>query len=98
MARKKDRDDDDRPRRVEPVKRDGAYVMMLSVTFVAITIGCILLYLDVSEYGGKSAPTAPPPAVLKLGEAASTTGTGGAGGAVPPAGGGGAVPKTDPMP
>ncbi|AWM41431.1 hypothetical protein GobsT_75210 [Gemmata obscuriglobus] len=73
MARKKDRDrdrDDDRPRRPEPVKRDGPYVVMLFITFMAVTIGCVLLYLDFSEYGGKSAPSTPVPAVLKLGEAA----------------------------
>lgn len=96
MAKKKEKDrDDDRPKRVEPVKRDGAYVMMLFVTFVAVTVGCVLLYLDFDEYGGKQAPAAPAPAVLKLGDAPKADP---APAPTPPVGGGDPMPKTDPMP
>ncbi|HEY1192042.1 MAG TPA: hypothetical protein VGE74_30715 [Gemmata sp.] len=92
MAKSKSRDydRDDRPKRVEPVKRDGAYVMMLFITFVATTVGCVLLYLDNEEYGGKSPPKAPPPDVMKLGEAPKAESL-----AAPPAGG--PMPKGDPM-
>lgn len=81
MAKKRNRDDD-RPKRTEPVARDGAYVVMLFITLAAVAIGCVLLYLDNSEYGGKSPPKEAP-VVLKLG----------GDGALPPAPGGDAAPK-----
>lgn len=46
-----------------PRARNDAYVMMLFVTFLAIVGGCVLMYLDNEEYGGKPPPTAP-----KIGE------------------------------
>lgn len=97
MAKKsKDDRDDDRPKRTEPVKRDGAYVMMLFIALVATATGCVLLYLDNDEYGGKPAPKEPAPVVMKLGEAPPKVETP----VTPPAGGGGdpaPMPKTDPM-
>jgi hypothetical protein len=41
-ARERERDTGPRP-------RNDAYVMMLVITFLAILVGCVLLYLD---YGG----------------------------------------------
>lgn len=72
MAKKKakaseDRDEKD-PR--TPVARDGAYVMMLFVTLVAIVAGCVFMYLDFEEYGQKSAPDVKAPAISKLGDKA----------------------------
>lgn len=93
---KKSRDDDDRPKRAEPVKRDGAYVMMLFITLVATATGCVLLYLDNDEYGGKPAPKEPPPVVLKLGEAPPKVETP-VTPAPPPGGDPMPMPKTDPM-
>ncbi|MFM8273557.1 MAG: hypothetical protein ACKODX_14690 [Gemmata sp.] len=69
MAKTRDRDrDDDRPKRPQPVKRDGPYLMMLFITLVAMTTGCVLLYLDNDEYGAKPAPKEAVPTVRKLGD------------------------------
>jgi hypothetical protein len=40
---------------------------MLFVTFVAMTLGCVMLYLDFDEYAQKTAPASQPPAIQKLG-------------------------------
>ena len=68
MAKAKYKESDDKPKRPEPVKRDGAYVMMLFITFAAIVTGCVLLHLDNEEYSAKQPP--PPTAVTiqKLGD------------------------------
>jgi len=50
-------------RRGEPV-----YSAMAFVTFVAIALGCVLLYLDFDEYGQKSPPKEAPPTLPKLGD------------------------------
>ncbi|MBY0459775.1 MAG: hypothetical protein K2V38_20845, partial [Gemmataceae bacterium] len=55
-------------KRPAPVKRDGAYVMMLFVTFVALVTGCVLLYLDFDEYGKTSPPKEAGANVRKLGD------------------------------
>ncbi len=66
----------------KPTGRNDAYTMMLFVTFVAMVLGCVLLYLDFDEYAQQKAPTSQPPAIQKLGDDASTaannrgTGTG----------------------
>ena len=52
-----------------PVYRDGAYVMMLFVTLVAIVAGCVFMFLDHDEYGGKQPPKETPVTILKLGDA-----------------------------
>jgi hypothetical protein len=71
VAKSKTRDEkDDSPKRPKPVARDGAYVMMLLITFVAIVAGCVFLYLDHDQYGGKSPPKENAPAVQPLGAAA----------------------------
>ena len=61
----------DRPSRAEradrPKARNDAYVMMLLITFFAILTGCVLLYLDSDQYGGKSPPKEVIPAVTDLG-------------------------------
>jgi hypothetical protein len=64
--------DKDKP--AVPRARNDAYVMMLLITFFAIAIGCVMMYLDNKEYGG-NAPPAPP----KIGELD-------AGGSAPPKG------------
>lgn len=71
-----------------PVARDGAYVMMLFVTLVAIVAGCVFMYLDNDEYGGKAPPKETAINILKLGTepkadaiAPKTDGGGGGGGA-----------------
>jgi hypothetical protein len=48
--------------RTEPV-----YTVMVFVTFLAMLIGCALLYLDYDEYGQKSPPKESPPSLPKLG-------------------------------
>jgi hypothetical protein len=52
-----------------PVARDGAYVMMLFVTLVAIVAGTVFMYLDHDEYGGKAAPKETTVNILPLGVA-----------------------------
>ncbi len=71
MAKNRGRDDDrdnDRPKRQAPVRRDGAYLMMLFITLVAIATGAVLMYLDNEEYGKTAAPKEAPPAARKLGD------------------------------
>lgn len=53
------------PRRYEPV-----YTMMAFITFVAMTLGCVLLYLDYDEYGKQSPPKETAPSLPKLGDTA----------------------------
>lgn len=48
---------------------EPVYTVMAFVTFVALAVGCVLLYLDFDEYGGKTAPAEKVPALQKLGEA-----------------------------
>ena len=75
----------------EPVARDGAYVMMLVMTFIAIVAGCIFLYLDHDEYGQKSPPKETQVVIQKLGdkapEATAPKADPGAGGGGMPMGG-----------
>lgn len=59
----------DRDRPEGPKPRMDAYVMMLFITFVAVVAGCVLLYLDHQDYGGKTAPQEKAPTPAKLGEA-----------------------------
>ncbi len=66
MAKTKERGEE-RLKRPEPIKRDGAYVMMLFITLVAVATGCVLLHLDNDEYG-KTQPPKEAPVVRKLGE------------------------------
>ncbi|HEX4609032.1 MAG TPA: hypothetical protein VH092_12570 [Urbifossiella sp.] len=67
MAKKKGKKDADRPakssapRRTEPV-----YTLITFVTFVAMAIGCTLLYLDFDEYGQQSPPKENAPTLPKL--------------------------------
>ena len=77
-----------------PVKRDGAYVMMLFITLVAIAVGCVLLHLDNEEYGGKQPQKEAAPNVQPLGQLAKTDPV------VPaePAPGGGMPPGPAPVP
>lgn len=51
------------PRRTEPV-----YTVITFVTFVAMAIGCTLLYLDWDEYGKTSPAKENVPALPKLGD------------------------------
>src|SRR5688572_27614737 len=80
MAKKKAREDrEDREERDEkdlrtPVARDGAYVMMLFVTLVAVIAGTVFLYLDYDQYtlkdGQRQPPKEPAPVIQKLGDKA----------------------------
>lgn len=74
MAKKKkaseDRDEKDEKDLRTPVARDGAYVMMLFITLVAVIAGCVFMYLDFEEYGQQKAPEVKAPAISKLGDKA----------------------------
>ena len=73
-------------RRTEPV-----YTVMTFVTFVAMAVGCALLYLDFDEYG-KQIPTKENiPALPKLGDESKSAAPGGTGG-------GRTAPTPEPMP
>jgi hypothetical protein len=54
----------------EPVARDGAYVMMLVMTLVAIIAGTVFMYLDFEEYGQKQPPAPQQVTIQKLGDKA----------------------------
>ena len=49
---------------------EPVYTVMAFITFVALAIGCTLLYLDFDEYGQKAAPSEKVPALSKLGDGA----------------------------
>jgi hypothetical protein len=56
-----------------PPKND-AYTVLLGISLGALVLGCLLLFLDWSEYsgtGGKKPPAVPAPAKLELGEPAA---------------------------
>lgn len=69
MAKTKTKErDTDRPDRPKP--KNDAYVIMLLITFFAIVISCVLLYLDANEYGGKSPAKEVAPTLPELGKGA----------------------------
>jgi hypothetical protein len=82
------------PKRPQPVARDGAYVMMLFITLVAVIAGCVMMYLDNEEYGAKPPPKEAAPAIQKLGDPYKDKDTGAAGA---PAPGPGPAPAPAPM-
>ena len=96
MAKAKYKDED--PKRPTPVRRDGAYVMMLFIALVAIAGAATLMYLDNEEYGGKSPPKEAELKIKTLGgkadlpEIAPTPPVGGGPGPAPPGGGPGPMP------
>jgi hypothetical protein len=56
--------------------RNDAYTVLLSISLGALILGCLLLFLDWSEYsgqGGKKPPNVPAPAKLEVGEPAPGT-------------------------
>ena len=53
-------------------RREPVYTVMTFITFVAMVIGCILLYMDFDEYGGKSPPKENVPTLQKLGDEPGT--------------------------
>lgn len=53
---------------------EPVYTVMAFVTFVALAVGCTLLYLDYDEYGRQQAPTEKVPALTKLGDGAAAQG------------------------
>jgi hypothetical protein len=55
----------DRPER--PRAKNDAYVVMLLITFFAILVGIVMLYLDNDKYGSKSPPKEVIPALTDLG-------------------------------
>ncbi len=73
MAKTKTKERDaDRSERSErpdrPKPKNDAYVIMLLITFFAILIGCVLLYLDADEYGNKSPAKEVAPTLPELGK------------------------------
>src|SRR4051812_12560155 len=72
----------DAPAQAQP--RADAYTGMLVLSLVALMAGCLFLYLDYSQYEGKSAPpkAAPPAATTTVPATGGATGpgAGGAGG------------------
>lgn len=72
MAKKKKATEDEKDEKDlrTPVARDGAYVMMLFITLVAVIAGCVFMYLDFEEYGQQKAPDVKAPAISKLGDKA----------------------------
>jgi hypothetical protein len=48
--------------------RSDVYTVLLAISFTAMLVGCVLLYLDYSQYGGKKPPDLPvakPPAAAQ---------------------------------
>jgi hypothetical protein len=69
-SRRRDDDDDKPGKPMKPVARDGAYLMMLFVTLIAMIGGTVLLYFDYEQYGqnGEKAPKEVAPTIKTLGE------------------------------
>lgn len=67
----KDRDTDRSARPDRPKPKNDAYVIMLLITFFAIVISCVLLYLDADEYGSKSPAKEVAPTLPELGKGAA---------------------------
>lgn len=76
MAKKKPSKAAEKPARSRAARRtEPVYTVMTFVTFVAMAVGCALLYLDFDEYG-KQIPTKENiPALPKLGDAPAATAT-----------------------
>jgi hypothetical protein len=73
-TKERDADREDREDREErstrlarPKAQNDVYVVMLLITFFAILVGCVMLYLDNDQYGGKSPPKEVIPALTDLG-------------------------------
>jgi hypothetical protein len=68
-ADREDRDDREErsARPARPKAQNDVYVVMLLITFFAILVGCVMLYLDNDQYGGKSPPKEVIPALTDLG-------------------------------
>ena len=68
-ADREDREDREErsARPVRPKAQNDVYVVMLLITFFAILVGCVMLYLDNDQYGGKSPPKEVIPALTDLG-------------------------------
>ena len=68
-ADREDREDREErsSRPVRPKAQNDVYVVMLLITFFAILVGCVMLYLDNDQYGGKSPPKEVIPALTDLG-------------------------------
>ena len=73
MAKSKYKEKEDTDKPTTPVARDGAYVMMLFISLVAIIAGTVMMYLDADEYSGKTPPK-DTLVIQKLGEASTTPG------------------------
>ena len=68
-TKERDSERSDRPDRPKP--KTDAYVIMLLITFFAILVSCVLLYLDANEYGGKSPAKEVAPTLPELGKGAA---------------------------
>jgi len=66
--REEEREERDEKDLRKPVARDGAYVMMLFITLVAMVAGTVFLYLDYDEYGKQPPPKEAVPTLPKLGD------------------------------
>lgn len=75
---------------------EPVYTVMAFITFVALAVGCTLLYLDYDEYGKQTGPTEKVPTLTKLGDAVAQPGTGGIPTPAPP--GPAPMPMPAPMP
>lgn len=73
MGKKRDID------KVKKVHAPGepVYTVMAFITFVALALGCTLLYLDFDEYGKQTAPSERVPTLTKLGDVSSGGGSAG---------------------
>lgn len=81
---------------VKKVKAPGepVYTVMAFITFVAIALGCTLLYLDFDTYGKNPPPKEPNLTLPKLGDLPKAGPATGAGAGAD----GGAAPMPMPMP
>jgi hypothetical protein len=70
---------EERPARAPAARRtEPVYTVITFVTFVAMAIGCALLYLDYDEYGKQSPTKESAPTLPKLGGEGTTPPKGGA--------------------
>lgn len=70
MAKAKVRDDLDEELEDKSRAVNNAYTGMLAISLVALIVGCVLLYLDFSQYPSSEPPAIEkaPPSILKKAE------------------------------
>jgi len=72
---------------IKPKPRNDVYTILLSISLLAMLVGCLLLYWDYNTYKDKKPPGVPKPPAFSAAPAAPATTAPAAPAATPPAAG-----------